>query len=91
MVTNGGLNYSVAILAYGLRKNIGTNFVDNPKIKHIYKDCHVFNLSLLNDDPDIDRNDIQNKINNKYFDYIIFGSVGPDDVNLFNMQKKYLI
>ena len=45
----------------------------------------TFNLSVLKDD-NINRNDIDDKIKTKYFDFIIFGSVGPDEsISMNNM------
>jgi predicted O-methyltransferase YrrM len=85
MITSGLLNYSTSTIAYGLRKKLNTDFIDYPKIRYIYKSNtkEVFNISLLEDDV-IDRNDINNKIKNKYFDFVIFGAIGPDEPDLLD-------
>ena len=80
MITNNNnINYSMMGLAYGLRTMMGSNFVDFPKINSLYNKCQ-YNLHI-EDNIGIDRSDIENKIKNKYYDYIIFGSIGPDEGN----------
>lgn len=77
MLSNGGFNYSTMTLAYGLRQKLGDNFIDFPKINHLYTK-RQFNL-YLEDDIEIDRNNISDKIKNKFYDYIILGPIGPDE------------
>lgn len=90
MITSGLLNYSTSTIAYGLRKKLNTNFIDYPKIKHIYKSNvkEIFNISLLEEDSIINRNDIHSKIENKYFDFIIFGAIGPDEPDLLDKINR---
>ena len=80
MLTTNGLNYSVSTLAIGLRLLLNSNFIDYPKYPHIYKDTCNYNISVLENSNNIDRDDITNKINNKFFDFIILGSIGTDDI-----------
>lgn len=77
MLTNAGFNYSMMSLAYGLRQNLKDNFIDFPKINHLYTK-QQFNL-YLEDDIEIDRENISDKIKNKFYDYIIIGPIGPDE------------
>jgi hypothetical protein len=77
MITNYNMNYSMMSLAYGLRMNCKSNFVDYPKINNLYNKSQ-YNLHIEDDIP-IDRSDIDNKLRNKYYDYVIIGSVGPDE------------
>jgi hypothetical protein len=77
MITNYNMNYSMMSLAYGLRMNCKSNFVDFPKINNLYNKSQ-YNLHIEDDIP-IDRSDIDNKLRNKYYDYVIIGSVGPDE------------
>ena len=77
MLSNAGFNYSMMTLAYGLRQNLKDNFIDFPKIKSLYTK-QQFNL-YLEDDIEIDRENISDKIKNKFYDYIILGPIGPDE------------
>jgi len=77
MLSNAGLNYSMMSLAYGLRQNLKDNFIDFPKINCLYTK-QQFNL-YLEDDIEIDRKNISDKIKNKFYDYIIIGPIGPDE------------
>ena len=78
MLTDGGGNYSMVTLAYGLRKNLQNNFVDFPKINSLYEKKD-FNIYLEEGDIDINRENILDKIKKKFYDYIIFGPIGPDE------------
>ena len=73
----------------GLRNLLDNNFVDYPKYTHIYNTSDNYNISVLEDNNNIDRNDINNKINNKHFDFIIIGSLGPDDNNIDFFLNNY--
>jgi FkbM family methyltransferase len=77
MLSNAGFNYSIMTLAYGLRQNLKDNFIDFPKINSLYTK-QQFNL-YLEDDIEIDRENISDKIKNKLYDYIILGPIGPDE------------
>lgn len=85
MISGPNMNYSMMCLAYGLRKNLKHNFVDYPKLKNLYSK-RQFNLHI-EDDIKIDRNYIENKIKKKFFDYIIFGSIGPDEPKFIKNLK----
>lgn len=87
MLSNGGFNFSMMSLAYGLRANLRDNFIDFPKINSLYTKKQ-FNL-YLEDDIEIDRKNISDKIKNKFYDYIIFGPIGPDESWNNDFFKNY--
>jgi len=87
MLSNAGFNYSMMTLAYGLRQNLKDNFIDFPKINSLYTK-EQFNL-YLEDDIEIDRENISDKINNKLYDYIILGPIGPDESWVNTQMFKY--
>lgn len=87
MLTFGGLNYSMCTLAYGLRKILNENFIDYPKINEIYRGGRLYNLSWLENTP-IDRKNIEKKVGQHYYDFIIFGPCGPDET--FNIHNHKL-
>ena len=91
MLSNENKNYSIMTLAYGLRQNLKNNFIDFPKIEPLYKKTN-FNINL-EDDIEIDRTNISNKIKTKFYDYIILGSVGPDEycTNSFLNYEKLVL
>lgn len=78
-------DYQCDCLFHGLRSLLGNTVVDINKMSYMYKtfpeekkSCLYgkgFTLYCLLDDIDIDRTDIENKINNKYYDLIIYGSI----------------
>ena len=85
MINNNTINYSIMTLCYGLRKNLKNNFIDFPKLTPLYTKKH-YNLHI-EDDIYIDRNNIEYKIKDKFYDYIIFGSIGPDEPNYDKINK----
>jgi hypothetical protein len=69
---------------HGLRSILGTDVVDAYRMDHMYEDCtdnllryhgRGFTTTKLLRDDDTDRWDIQNKIVNRYFDYVIYGAI----------------
>jgi hypothetical protein len=88
MITNRNMNYSMMSLAYGLRMNCKNNFIDFPKMGSLY-DRTQYNLHIT-DDTLIDRSDIDNKLRNKYYDYVIIGSVGPDDKWAYDYYEQFV-
>lgn len=70
---------------HGLRELYGNSVVDSTKIVSLYKEFknkiprqHLWGgmtLFWLIDNDDIDRNDIEAKIKNKYYDLIIYGAI----------------
>lgn len=78
------VNYTRELLAIGLRKTLGDNFVDYPKINILYENCpdshkyigKGFTYGKRLKDDIVDRTDIKNKIISKYFDFIVYGKVG---------------
>ena len=77
LINNGVTNYSSMTLAYGLRQNLKTDFVDFPKLSQLYTKKH-FNLHI-EDDIHIDRENIDDKIKSRFYDYVIMGPIGPDE------------
>lgn len=79
------VDYQDDCLFIGLKELFGADVVDvNPRI-HIYKDFPYeearnqygkgFTVTRTLDPDDTDREDIVKKIKNKYFDYVVYGSV----------------
>ncbi len=77
-ISQGQFNdYQCDILFHGLRTVLGNDLVDVNRIWAMYKaGGGGYTLyGLLPDDSNVDRSDIVNKIRNKYFDVIIYGSI----------------
>ena len=79
-------DYQCDSLFHGLRTTFGNTVVDVNKIEYMYKTFPSsekqklygkgFTLyGLLEDDPSIDRSDIETKIKHQFFDLIIYGSI----------------
>ncbi len=72
-------DYVVDCLFHGFRKTFGTDLIDVQKNPHMYDDKdythlfphHGFSMFGRIKDEDIDRTDIENKLRNGYFDYVI--------------------
>ena len=72
-------DYMSDLLFHGLRTLLGENCVDYPKKDHMYKDYPLtkdlwgrgFTYAETLEDISVDRSDLDTKINNKYFDYIV--------------------
>lgn len=77
-------DYLRCLTLIGLKEILGTKVVDYPKIEHIYK-SYAGDLKTLYgkgisytkiiDDESIDRSDIEQRIKNKEFEFIVYGSV----------------
>jgi hypothetical protein len=73
------------LLFYGLYENLGTDVVDSTQIISLYKEFepkipkqHLwgkFTAFYLIDPNSTDRTDIESKIRNKYFDFIVYGAI----------------
>jgi GR25 family glycosyltransferase involved in LPS biosynthesis len=91
---NQANNYMADMLFVGLRRLLKQNAVDEKKPKWLYKSYtggaygNGFTHTKRLDDIDIDRNDIENKIKNKFFDYIIYRKCGGDECELGDYRKK---
>ena len=80
------LNYNRECLAIGLRRILGKEFIDYPKIDFLYSNCTEISEAYgmgytyggVLEDENIDRENIEEKIKNKYYDYIIYGKFGFD-------------
>ena len=99
-----GLNYTREFTWIGLKRyiqSIGGVAIDYPKINAIYKgydinttnNCSYTYSNRLETDYEMSESEIVEKINNKYWDLILYGKVGPDeycDFPLYNLVKtKY--
>ena len=89
LINNGDTNYSTMTLAYGLRQNLKTDFVDFPKLSHLYTKKH-FNLHI-EDDIHIDRENIDDKIKSRFYDYVIMGPIGPDETKNHIREYEQLV
>lgn len=75
-------------LFHGFRSLLGNDVVDGMKIPHLYTD-YPNDLKLVHGrgftigkslvDTDIDRTDIEKKIKNQYFDYVVYGASHRQD------------
>lgn len=91
-------DYMRCCLLEGLKQNLGTRVVDVPKIPHIYKSYtgdikrlygRGFSYSKLLDDLPVDRENIEQRIKDKEFDLIIYGSVHRGLRHLELVQSVY--
>jgi hypothetical protein len=81
------VNYSRELLSIGLRRLLGANFTDFPKNNVLYKGCKKrhkyigkgFTYGNILKDVTINRDLIEDRINSKEFDYIVYGKVGKKD------------
>ena len=94
-------DYLNDLLLHGLRDLYGENIVDFPGCWYLYKDEILkrkydeekfwgkgFTIkNILNDYNSIDREDIHQKIKNKYFNLVIYGSIRRSDLFLDDVIK----
>jgi len=79
------VDYQNDCLLIGLKELYGDDVVDVNRRKHLYTDYPEelvpnnygkgFTVTRCIEEDNADRTDIENKIKNKYFDYVIYGSV----------------
>lgn len=82
-----GENYTRELLSIGLRRALGSNFIEYPKNEALYKSCDLSKKygngytygGLLDDELPIDRSNIQARILSHEFDCILFGRIGRDE------------
>ena len=94
-------DYMSDLLLHGLRQLLGTQIIDYPGSWYMYSD-EILNRQFdknrlwgkgftikntLNNYNSIDRTDIEKKIQNKYFDLIIYSSIRRSDLFLENVIK----
>lgn len=82
---------------YGLKELYGDDVIESTSIKHLYKENYnnynhsrlfnVFSGIWLLDKDNADRNNIEDKIKDKYFDLIIYGSIRRCN-DYFNLVTK---
>jgi len=88
-----GVNYTRELLWIGLKRNIQKKngiVVEFPKINYLYnsfkgekKDLHGYGFNYvgkLQDDYDFEKEEIISKIKDRFWDLVIFGKVGPDEL-----------
>jgi hypothetical protein len=82
-----GENYTRELFSVGLRRALGSNFVDYPKNEVLYDSCDLSTKygngftygGLLHDETPIDRSDIEERIKRHEFDCVIYGPIGHDE------------
>jgi hypothetical protein len=81
-----GENYTRELLSIGLRRKIGNAFVEFPRNDVLYSSTDLatkygygFSYGGRLEDEEIDRTEIEEKIQSHYFDVIVLGKVGQDD------------
>jgi hypothetical protein len=99
-LTNGNdVDYQNDCLLIGLRQVLGTNLVDYNKQHHNYISYDAKKTSSFHgkgmtvcrvlEDLPIDRTDITSKLKNKYFDYIVYGSIWRCSDHLQKISEIY--
>jgi hypothetical protein len=103
---NLGNDYAQDCLLHGLRSLYGNSVIDHPPLNFMYKDApeqnpkpvmhgNGFTLYYLLEDFDlIDRNNIQEKIDNNYFNLIIYASIRrnfPTFINALKLIKSPIV
>ncbi len=77
-------DYMTDVLFHGLTELNDVEVIDSTRMDHLYKSHkdqfptiygRGFTTSYLLDDRNIDRSNLEEKIRDKYFDYIIYGSI----------------
>lgn len=91
LLHSNSINYSLATICIGLRNLLKNQFIDYPKYDVVYdkSDKYIYNISVLDDNYELDRSDIVEKINNKYFDFVIIGSLGIDEGRSNKIYDSY--
>lgn len=89
------VNYSQYLITIGLRNILQEKFIEYPKNEILYKNYDSsndygkgFTYSKILDDIDIDRDDIQKRIKNKDFDFIIYGLMGKSEKHIGDIRLK---
>lgn len=92
---NGCNNYMADMLFIGLRRLLNENIVDEKKLVELYKSFNGQSYGKgftytkkLSDELVIDRDNIKEKITNKFFDYIIYRKCGGDEGELGDCRKN---
>ncbi len=77
-------------LSINLRKEMGKNFIDFPKNDLIYRDSkrRPSNFKYILEHENIDRENIENRIINKEFDYIIYGLMGVERRKIGDIRRN---
>ena len=95
MKRKGWPNYSQYLITIGLRNVLQEKFVEYPKNEILYKNYkgprgygRGFTYSKILDDLDIDRSNIEEKIKNREFDYVIYGLMGKDESEFGDIRLK---
>ena len=91
------VNYSRDLVSIGLRRILNEKFIDYPKNKVLYKDCKKlykyngkgFSYGNKLENIEVNRENIEERIKNKEFDFIVYGRVGNKDGSI--QQFKDLI
>jgi len=93
-----GPDYMADCLAHGLRFLYGDSFVDYPRIPYLYSDFgdtsnlygKGFSLyATLGDDSGVDRTNIADKIYNRFYDLVIYGSIHREQKFFYAVSRLY--
>ena len=93
------VDYQNDCVLIGLKEILGENVIDINKQQHIYNEfdenqalkMYGKGMSVTRAIPDIevDRTDITNKIKNRFFDFIVYGSIWRCSENINDILKYY--
>lgn len=78
MIRINQMNYTRIMLAVGLRKVLGKQFVEFPRDSYLY-DGGGFTLTGMVDDIGVERTGLKAKIRKHYFDLIVIGNIDAED------------
>jgi len=91
-----GPDYLCDMLFHGLREHFGAEVVDINRLGYMYKGAETkglygkgFTLYGLIDEGEVDRSDIPAKLQSRYFDYVVFGSIQREYAALGEVRKHY--
>ena len=98
MSENTAPDYQRCTLLIGLKEILGAKIIDYLKIPHIYESYENINelyglgftYSKILKDSLIDRNNIEERIKNREFEYIVYGSVHRS-LPFHQIVKKYCL
>jgi hypothetical protein len=89
-------DYLCDALFHGMRSHFGTEVVDVGRLSYMYKGAETyllygkgFSLYGLIEEGAVDRTDIESKIANRFFDYIVFGSIQREYSLLGRVRSAY--
>lgn len=101
ITSEAGLDYQDDCLLIGLKELLGSDVVDVNKRSHIYTSYDPvktsglygrgFTVTRILEDLEIDRENISDKIKEKYFDIVVYGSIWRNSDHLEEVLKFYTV